>query len=293
MFGPPRHQVLKDRLARLLQLRDPGDRSLGVKTLHIGMVEDTDNSPERFFCASEQMAVVPIPSLTSHEAFDSGVVFGPAAAARLVDHGRQAYAAARRIETIAQIRDLRVVREGERRHDRGGRSSHRHVADRWRGSRDVVKLTRELVQVPSRGGIDSYDPVLEVMAAWLSEHGLACRQLTAADGATVALTCEVPGGRPGPRYVLDACLDTAPFGDETAWPYPPASGEITGGWMHGRGSSDSKAGAAIFAHVAARLRDRRPAASPAAWCCYSTSTSTPEDSAARKPTSKGRARPAW
>ena len=71
----------------------------------------------------------------------------------------------------------------------------------------------------------------------------------------VALTCEVAGGRPGPRYVLDACLDTAPFGDESAWAYPPLSGEITGGWLHGRGSSDSKAGAAIFAHVAVRLRD--------------------------------------
>ena len=112
LFGPPRHQVLKDHLARLVELRDPADRSLGVKTLHIGMVEDTDSSPERFFCASEQMAVVPIPSLTSHEAFDSGVVFGPAAAARLVDHGRQAYAAARRIETLAEIGDLRVVRDG-------------------------------------------------------------------------------------------------------------------------------------------------------------------------------------
>ena len=92
LFGPPRHQVLKDHLARLVELRDPADRILSVKTLHIGMVEDTDSSPERFFCASEQMAVVPIPSLTSHEAFDSGVVFGPAAAARLVDHGGQAYA---------------------------------------------------------------------------------------------------------------------------------------------------------------------------------------------------------
>ena len=103
LFGPPHHQVLKDHLARLLELRDPADRSLGVKTLHIGMVEDTDSSPERFFCASEQMAVVPIPSLTSHEAFDCGVVFGPAAAPRLVDHGRQAYAAARRVETLAEI----------------------------------------------------------------------------------------------------------------------------------------------------------------------------------------------
>ncbi len=26
---------------------------------------------------------------------------------------------------------------------------------------DVVELTRELVRVPSRGGIDPYDPVLE------------------------------------------------------------------------------------------------------------------------------------
>ena len=120
---------------------------------------------------------------------------------------------------------------------------------------DVVELTRELVRVPSRGGIDSYEPVLETMAAWLGEHGLACRQLPGPDGAAVALTCEVPGGRPGPRYVLDACLDTAPFGDEAAWTYPPLSAEITDGWLHGRGSSDSKAGAAIFAHVAARLRD--------------------------------------
>ena len=71
----------------------------------------------------------------------------------------------------------------------------------------------------------------------------------------VALTCEISGERPGPRYVLDACLDTAPFGDEAAWTYPPLSGKITDGWLHGRGSSDSKAGAAIFAHVAARLRD--------------------------------------
>jgi succinyl-diaminopimelate desuccinylase len=35
----------------------------------------------------------------------------------------------------------------------------------------------------------------------------------------------------------------------------PASGEITRGWLHGRGSTDSKGGVAIFAHVAARLRD--------------------------------------
>jgi hypothetical protein len=83
LFGPPHYQVLKDHLLALLRVRDPQDRSLGVKTLHVGLVEDTMAVPERFFCASEQIAVVSIPSLTSHEAFDCGVVLGPVAAARL------------------------------------------------------------------------------------------------------------------------------------------------------------------------------------------------------------------
>jgi succinyl-diaminopimelate desuccinylase len=117
----------------------------------------------------------------------------------------------------------------------------------------VVELTRALVRVPSRAGIDPYGPVLACMSAWLDGHGLRPRRLTAAGEETVAMVCEITGGRPGPRYVLDACLDTAPFGDEAAWTYPPTSGVIDGGWLHGRGASDSKAGAAIFAHVAARL----------------------------------------
>jgi succinyl-diaminopimelate desuccinylase len=91
------------------------------------------------------------------------------------------------------------------------------------------------------------------MASWLAEHGLSYRQLTGRDGMAVALACEVRGACPGPRYVLDACLDTAPFGDESAWTYPPTSAEISDGWLHGRGTADSKAGASIFAHVAARL----------------------------------------
>ena len=119
----------------------------------------------------------------------------------------------------------------------------------------VVELTRELVRVPSRGGIDPYDPVLERDGSLAGPPWPGCRRLAGPDGSVVALTCEISGGRPGPRYVLDACLDTAPFGDEAAWSCPPLSGTITGGWLHGRGSADSKAGAAIFAHVAVRLRD--------------------------------------
>jgi len=95
----------------------------------------------------------------------------------------------------------------------------------------VVTLTRDLVRIPSRGGIDPYEPVLACMAARLAEHGLSCRRLAGRGGATVALTCEVPGGRPGPRFVLDACLDTAPFGDEAAGTSPGIGRSPAGGCM--------------------------------------------------------------
>ena len=52
----------------------------------------------------------------------------------------------------------------------------------------VVELTRRLVRVPSRGGIDPYGPVLECTSAWLGEHGLACRRVAGPGGAPVALT---------------------------------------------------------------------------------------------------------
>lgn len=106
LFGPPRHRLLTEHLLRLLELRDPADRSLGLKTLHIGMIDEDPGTPERFCCASDQAAVVPIPSLTSAEAFDSGILFGAKVAERLIDHTRQCYAAARRIETPAAVQAL-------------------------------------------------------------------------------------------------------------------------------------------------------------------------------------------
>lgn len=110
LFGPPRHQVLRDHLLRLVAIRDPHDRSLGLKTLHIGVVEDDPGAPERFFCASETAAVVPIPSLTSSDAFDSGVLFEADVAERLIDHARQCYAGARKVETEQALRNVPIGR---------------------------------------------------------------------------------------------------------------------------------------------------------------------------------------
>lgn len=119
----------------------------------------------------------------------------------------------------------------------------------------VTSLVQSLVRTPSRGGIDHYGEVVEVVTGWFSDHGLPCRRLyDNAGGDVVGIVCDVTGIQPGPRYVLDACLDTAPFGDPVAWRHPPTSGTVEDGWLYGRGAADSKAAIAIFAHIAARIR---------------------------------------
>lgn len=121
----------------------------------------------------------------------------------------------------------------------------------------VARLLRQLVRAPSRGGIDPYGPVVGVVEGWLGRRGLLPRVLHRGTDP-VAVVCDVTGAAgPGRHYVLDACLDTASFGDEAAWRHPPTSGAVEDGWLYGRGYSDSKAAVAIFCHVAARLADAR------------------------------------
>jgi succinyl-diaminopimelate desuccinylase len=113
----------------------------------------------------------------------------------------------------------------------------------------IVALAAETVRLPSRGGIDSPEPVLSVLARWLNANGLQPLPLRDAEGAWVGLYLRWLAPEPGPIVCLDACIDTAPFGDETRWSRPPASGAAAEGRLCGRGAADSKMGAAILAHV--------------------------------------------
>lgn len=120
----------------------------------------------------------------------------------------------------------------------------------------VVELAQDLVRVPSRGGMDEYGPVLAVLEGWLADRDLPYRRLHGPAGALVGLLVEIPGGRPGPWWTLDACVDTASFGDEGAWSFSPTSGDVVDGWLRGRGSSDSKLAASVFCHIAQDLHER-------------------------------------
>jgi succinyl-diaminopimelate desuccinylase len=113
----------------------------------------------------------------------------------------------------------------------------------------IVALAAELVRSPSRGGIDLPQPVLATLARWLDANGLKPLPLRDASGDWVGLHLRWLAPEPGPIVCLDACIDTAPFGDEARWLRPPGSGAVADGRLWGRGAADSKMGAAILAHV--------------------------------------------
>jgi succinyl-diaminopimelate desuccinylase len=116
----------------------------------------------------------------------------------------------------------------------------------------ILDLARRLVQIPSRAGEDPPGPIIATIRGWLDDHEVPTTVLHS-DGAPVAVLATIEGARTGPTYCLDACLDTAPFGDERAWRYPPTSGHVEDGQLHGRGAADSKMAVAIFTHLAAEL----------------------------------------
>jgi succinyl-diaminopimelate desuccinylase len=114
----------------------------------------------------------------------------------------------------------------------------------------VISVLQELVSIPTRGGIDPYDTIIDFIWGWFKLRGIGSHRLRdKTTDCTVALICDIQGTHEGPHYVLDACLNTAPFGDPTAWRHPPTSGIIEDGWLHGRGAADSKAAIAIFMHL--------------------------------------------
>ncbi|MGW6393326.1 M20 family metallopeptidase [Streptomyces sp. NPDC055103] len=131
----------------------------------------------------------------------------------------------------------------------------------WEAGRDetmrsVVRLAQELIRQPSRGGTDDYGPVLNVLEEWLTAYTVPHRRLHDSGGALVGLLAEVAGDRPGPWWTLDACVDTAPYGDLTRWSFDPSSGQVRDGWLLGRGAADSKLAAAMYCHIAADLAAR-------------------------------------
>jgi hypothetical protein len=109
LIGPPRSQVFKDHLFRLLALRPTLAGGDAEQTLHIGILNDLTRYHERFFVVSEQVAVIILPSVNSPMNFDTAITIRePRYVQRLLQHGKALYGK-HRLESFDAVDRLEVI----------------------------------------------------------------------------------------------------------------------------------------------------------------------------------------
>ena len=123
--------------------------------------------------------------------------------------------------------------------------------------REVVDLTAELVRIPSvfRPGEPEANEraVAGAVEAWLRREHFSVEVQEVAPGRPNVIAW-VDGARPGPTLCLEGHTDVVTEGDPSAWRFPPWSGVVEGGRVHGRGSADMKGGLAAAMVGAAAVR---------------------------------------
>jgi hypothetical protein len=97
-------------VGRLVESASTEPKHNGRKTLYISMLDDVVNDYERFFVATEQAAVVLLPSAHSPGNFDTGLVVHEVSYVHaLMEHGKALYGK-HRLETVEAVDQLPVLR---------------------------------------------------------------------------------------------------------------------------------------------------------------------------------------
>lgn len=131
-------------------------------------------------------------------------------------------------------------------------------AAEWVDEREVVSLTRTLVQIPSVFNPEVPGANEEQVARFIEDY---LRQM----GLTVSYQEVVPGrpnviavldtGRPGKTLLFEGHTDVVTAGDLDSWSYDPFGAAVESGRIYGRGSCDTKGNvAAAIAAVHALMR---------------------------------------
>lgn len=110
--------------------------------------------------------------------------------------------------------------------------------------RMAVELTRELLRFDTRNPPGDERACAEALAARLEAGGFAVQRYEFADRRT-SLVARLGGADGRPALCFTGHLDVVPTG-AAPWARDPFAGEIGDGRIHGRGSSDMKAGVAAM-----------------------------------------------
>lgn len=117
------------------------------------------------------------------------------------------------------------------------------------GSQDVVRICSDLVKIRSENPPGYTDEVISYIRDFCDTIGLST--VVTARGRRHNLLSADPQG----RLLLCGHVDVVPALDDD-WTYPPYSGHISEGYVHGRGSTDMKGGcAALMAALASTIEN--------------------------------------
>ncbi len=126
------------------------------------------------------------------------------------------------------------------------------VAELRRQEKGLVELCSRLIRIPSENPPGDTTEVAAFIRSYLAERGFRTETYEPKEGMP-NIVATLGQGRP--HLVLSGHMDTFPAGE--GWAFPPFSGEIRDGRIHGRGAGDMKGGIAVALFVASLIRELR------------------------------------
>ncbi len=125
--------------------------------------------------------------------------------------------------------------------------------------REIIDLTRKLIQIPSENPPGKLEEITRFTAGYLKDKSIEVEIMTGKPGFPVILAGH-KGSSPGPTLILNGHLDVVPAGARKGWDFDPFGGAVEDGYILGRGSSDMKGGVAalISVFIAASRLDYLP-----------------------------------
>lgn len=108
LFGRPRNKVFTDHLREIFNLVPPARTQDGTSNLHVALLPFGGRFPERFVCANEKKAIVPIQSLNRIDEHDTALILtNPQLVGELVSQFKNMVELnrARRIRAASEVPD--------------------------------------------------------------------------------------------------------------------------------------------------------------------------------------------
>jgi hypothetical protein len=112
-MGLPHHQVFKDHLLRLIDIRNKSgkvDSETGRKLINLALFEDLNSQAEVFICGNEKTCIVILPPVTKIGEYSTADVFHGTFVREYLRLAKDLYQSGKPLNTAASIQVLQVLR---------------------------------------------------------------------------------------------------------------------------------------------------------------------------------------